>query len=249
MGFDHKKLMVTYVFLILVLCKVGTFIQSREFDELHKKKLLRNFDRNQLSTIANQQFAKLENNLIDSYTNANVLSSNFSSVKCVGWDFQPKSSYSKTTCHFKNICLTNSTWYYIKEDNDVLPQGIPPVLTTQPGSSNSIKFEVPIKVPSNSIKFEIASKEIYDRIEFSDSLAIVFEQYNGLSYGHVLGDEVFPMFRAIKIFNLDEFSDTFTPIEVIPSLPQMYSCWNLKTEHVKNHPDWCKKFPNSFTPY
>ena len=38
------------------------------------------------------------------------------------------------------------------------------------------------------------------------AIGIAFEQYNGVSYGHVLGDEVIPPFRAMKIFNLEDFS-------------------------------------------
>ena len=182
----------------------------------------------------------MHRNLEDSYTSDKK---NFrSAVKCVGWDFLPYlGGYSKTTCHFKNICLTNGTWYYIKEDGETLPKGIPPMLSTQTGSS----FET---VPSSNFTFNITTNEILDRVSGFDSLAMVFEEYNGVSYGHILGDEVLPMFRAIKIFDLENFSDTFTPIEVEPENPSMYSCLNTKTDYVLRNRDRCIKLRSKVYP-
>jgi len=132
---------------------------------------------------------------------------NFSSVHCTGWDFTD-TSFERSICHFRNVCIKENTWHYIVQNKSDLPTGVPPIVSTQPISYGEF-------IPAEKIFFSVTEDtSLFKSIGYNSiPTAAVFEQYNSIGFGHVFGDEVMAIYHGLKLFDLE--NEDFLPIDHI----------------------------------
>jgi hypothetical protein len=135
--------------------------------------------------------------------------------KCVGWD-----TWESRTCYFKNLCFIDSTWYYFTDESShtITSESF---MKTSISTFTSTKYKV---IPWGPKLIKMKEIQNLEQYPYYKQLHFIYEAYNGENIGHVIGDELIPIFRALSLFGLEKFSSELQMIYHIPAVPMEGSC-------------------------
>ena len=151
-------------------------------------------------------------------------SSFFSYHRCVGWDYT-ETAWKKRTCHLKNVCYIRETaqWYYLNRHGSAVRQNdlsvsLSPLGRTMDGGSSGKRLTFHVTSATHAATAE------YAQLPQRQGVHIIYESYNAENFGHFVGDELLPLYRAADLFGYAQELNNIQVVRWMDGSPYNKAC-------------------------